>query len=61
MRDSERSELDGDSWPSESEFAAKGDSEIDEILGQVSKALEQKRWQPREEPFRGFGSPPGKF
>ncbi len=61
MRDSDRSKLDGDWRLSESEFAAKGDSEIEEMLGQVPKALEQRRWQPREEPFRGFGSPPGRF
>ena len=61
MRDSDRSKLDGGSWPSEPEFAPKGDPEIEDILAQVPKALEQRRWQPREEPFRGFGSPPGKF
>lgn len=27
----------------------------------TSKALQVRRWESRSEPFRGFGSPPGKF
>lgn len=27
----------------------------------VSTVLQSKRWEQQEGPFRGFGSPPGKF
>lgn len=27
----------------------------------VSRALQIKRWETHEEPFRGFNSPPGRF
>ena len=27
----------------------------------VKRVLEQKRWQAKDGPFRGFGSPPGRF
>ena len=35
--------------------------ELYESLLDVARALGVKRWNTREEPFRGFGSPPGKF
>jgi len=35
--------------------------ELDGLLGELSKTLKVKRWEVKEEPFRGFGSPPGKF
>lgn len=35
--------------------------ELQESLRDVAKALRLKRWNTSEEPFRGFGSPPGKF
>ena len=27
----------------------------------AKRVLEQKRWQAKDGPFRGFGSPPGRF
>ena len=27
----------------------------------TSRALQVRRWEAKDEPFRGFGSPPGKF
>lgn len=32
-----------------------------EFVRRLARVLEIKRWQQRDEPFRGFGSPPGKF
>jgi hypothetical protein len=28
---------------------------------EIAKALRVRRWQKREDPFQGFGSPPGRF
>ena len=33
----------------------------EDIPYEVAKVLRRKRWKLREEPFRGFGSPPGRF
>ncbi len=35
--------------------------ELDGLLNELSKTLNVKRWEVKEQPFRGFGSPPGKF
>jgi hypothetical protein len=32
-----------------------------DISRQMSKLLESRRWEPRQGPFRGFESPPGRF
>ena len=32
-----------------------------DIAYEVARLLETRRWEKREEPFHGFGSPPGKF
>ena len=32
-----------------------------EVAGEVFKVLQVKRWQVQDGPFRGFGSPPGRF
>lgn len=32
-----------------------------EISREMSKLLEGRRWELHEGPFRGFGSPPGRF
>jgi hypothetical protein len=31
------------------------------ISQEMSKLLEGRRWEIHDEPFRGFGSPPGRF
>ncbi len=31
------------------------------MIGEVSKVLQTKRWEVRDEPFAGFRSPPGRF
>ncbi len=31
------------------------------MIGEVSKVLQVRRWEVREEPFAGFRSPPGRF
>ena len=33
----------------------------EDILKEVQSVVKHSRWQVREEPFRGFGSLPGKF
>ena len=35
--------------------------EAEGILSEVAKVLRIKRWEAKQGPFRGFGSPPGKF
>lgn len=35
--------------------------ESEDILEEVQSVLRLHRWDVREEPFRGFGSQPGKF
>jgi hypothetical protein len=32
-----------------------------EVVGEVFKVLQVKRWEAQDGPFRGFGSPPGRF
>lgn len=41
--------------------AAAEDSEPDEVTSQVEKILRIPRWEKREDPFKGFNSPPGRF
>jgi hypothetical protein len=36
-------------------------SERKDVSPEMSKLLNARRWETREEPFRGFGSPPGRF
>ena len=31
------------------------------MIGEVSKVLQIRRWEMRDEPFAGFRSPPGRF
>lgn len=45
----------------ETEGADQESAELDDVLADVDKVLRVKRWEPREGPFRGFGSPHGKF
>ncbi|KKM24372.1 hypothetical protein LCGC14_1605810 [marine sediment metagenome] len=35
--------------------------EIEDIIQEVQSILKLDRWGTRDEPFRGFGSLPGKF
>jgi len=35
--------------------------EPDEGAAEATGIMRERRWQPRDRPFRGFGSPPGKF
>ena len=35
--------------------------EIEDLSHEVQSILKNSRWEAREEPFRGFGSPAGKF
>lgn len=37
------------------------DSEAVSPVVEISKALRVRRWQKRDDPFQGFGSPPGRF
>ena len=32
-----------------------------DIAYEVERLLKKRRWEKREEPFRGFNSPPGRF
>jgi len=43
------------------EAASWGDDEALEPCEETDNLLGRKRWKQREGPFRGFGSPPGKF
>jgi hypothetical protein len=36
-------------------------SDSNEIVPEMSRLLEDRRWEIQEGPFRGFGSPPGRF
>lgn len=36
-------------------------SETTAMAGELSRLLQVKRWEVQQEPFRGFGSPPGRF
>jgi len=35
--------------------------EPDEGAAEATGIMRERRWKPRDRPFRGFGSPPGKF
>ncbi len=35
--------------------------ETRDISREMSRLLENRRWETHEGPFRGFGSPPGRF
>jgi hypothetical protein len=35
--------------------------ETPEMSAEMSKLLERRRWDIQDGPFRGFGSPPGRF
>ena len=35
--------------------------EIEDVLKEVQSILKNSRWGAREDPFRGFGSLPGRF
>lgn len=37
------------------------EDEVPEIVRQAERLVREKRWEQREDRFRGFGSPPGKF
>lgn len=37
------------------------EDEVPEIVRQAERLVRDKRWEQREDRFRGFGSPPGKF
>lgn len=45
----------------ESTEAGAADSEGVSSVIEISKALRVRRWQKRDDPFQGFGSPPGRF
>ncbi len=42
-------------------WKGKPEREIEDILQEVQSVLKFGRWEPRDEPFRGFGSLPGRF
>ena len=58
MRDSDWKEVAKELPEPEEVASAPG---LDQVLAEATKILTTRRWQVREEPFRGFGSPPGKF
>lgn len=41
--------------------AAGMEQQAADIDPELARVLEGKRWEKREEPFQGFGSPEGKF
>lgn len=45
----------------ESTETGTADSEGVNPVVEISKALRVRRWQKRDDPFQGFGSPPGRF
>ncbi len=56
----------GAEWPSArfdtvDEAAGGFGDESGEVEDEVSKVLHTRRWESQDGPFRGFGSPPGKF
>ncbi|MBI2913355.1 MAG: hypothetical protein HYY03_05490 [Chloroflexi bacterium] len=61
MRDSERKEVAQELAEPEAELAPAPRPDLNEVFDEVSKILTTRRWEVREEPFRGFDSPPGKF
>ena len=65
VRDSDRKEVaqelaEPETAP-ETELAPAPGPDLDEVFDEVANILTTRRWEVREEPFRGFGSPPGKF
>jgi hypothetical protein len=36
-------------------------NDSNEMVPEMSRLLEDRRWEIQEGPFRGFGSPPGRF
>ena len=61
VRDSDRKEVAEQLAEPEAELASAPGPDLDEVFDEVGKILATRRWEVREEPFRGFGSPPGKF
>ncbi len=57
MNRSRRKEL----TPERPESCDEPEREIEDILQEVQSVLRFGRWEPRDEPFRGFGSPAGRF
>jgi hypothetical protein len=43
------------------ELEREPEREIEDILQEVQSVLKLGRWETRDEPFRGFGSLPGRF
>ncbi len=56
-----RKELKPERPESRDELERKPEREIEDILQEVQSVLKLGRWEPRDEPFRGFGSHPGRF
>lgn len=61
MRDSDREKAAEGLAEPEADLAPEPGPDLEEVFAEVSKILTTRRWQAREAPFRGFGSPPGKF
>ena len=57
MNRSHRKEL----TPERPESCDEPEREIEDILQEVQSVLKLGRWEVRENPFRGFGSPAGRF
>ncbi len=57
MNRSRRKEL----TPERPESCDEPEREIEDILQEVQSVLKLGRWEVRENPFRGFGSPAGRF
>ncbi len=51
----------GDDQRDEEEKQPQQEEEESEIVEEVVGFLRRQRWEVRDEPFQGFGSPPGKF
>jgi hypothetical protein len=61
MEDSEGTEPTVDCQEAPAEAGEVTSWEATEDHTAVSTVLQSKRWEKQEGPFRGFGSPPGKF
>ena len=61
MNRSRRKELTPERPESCDELERKPEREIEDILQEVQSVLKLGRWEVRENPFRGFGSPAGRF
>lgn len=61
MEDPKRTALAKDRRQGPADLADDTGWEPEDSHGEVARVLWSKRWEVRDGPFQGFGSPPGKF